>query len=497
VGLAPRVGSIPTFGIDGKYGSKLKAPSNLSILAPLRADAPFWPSLRRTCNRVTEEEAQVNKLGFLLLVATGAGVLAFAAAGCGGGGGGGGGGGATALPAASCGAIRYGGSGKPDILIASDLPLQGSNRSLTTEMADAVEFILKQHDYKAGGKSIGYQSCDDSTAQAGSWDSAKCSANARSYANNEAVVGIVGTFNSGCAKLEIPVANRAPNGPLAYVSPANTYPGLTISGPGTESGEPDNYYPTGVRNYARVVWNDQFQGAADAEFAKSLGLKKVYVLTDKETYGNGIATLFQTYAKKLGITTLPGSQEAWDKKASSYDAVASKIKTSGADAVFLGGIVCNNGGKLVKDLRTALGAGVTIFGPDGWTPISATIDGAGQASEGMYITQPGIPSDQLKGAGKKFVADFTTQIGHAPDPYTNYAAEAAEVLLGAIDDAKGNRADVASKLFNRDVTNGILGDFKIDENGDTTLGTVSVWQIKNQKPEFVKLITPELSFVKG
>ena len=199
----------------------------------------------------------MNRFRFLLVAAVGAGVLAFAAAGCGGDSGGGGGGEATALPSASCGAIRYGGDGTPDVLIASDLPLQGANRSLTTEMAQAVEFVLEQADYKAGGKTVGYQSCDDSTAQAGSWDSAKCSSNARSYANNESVIGVVGTFNSGCAKLEIPVANRAPNGPLAYVSPANTYPGLTISGPGTEAGEPDNYYPSGERNYARVVWNDQ------------------------------------------------------------------------------------------------------------------------------------------------------------------------------------------------------------------------------------------------
>jgi branched-chain amino acid transport system substrate-binding protein len=440
----------------------------------------------------------VNKMRFFLLAVTGAGVLAFAAAGCGGGGDGGGGGGeASALPAASCGAIRYEGEGDPDILIASDLPLQGANRALTTEMADAIEFILRNRDWKAGGKNIGFQSCDDSTAQTGSWDSAKCSANARSYANNESVVGVVGTFNSGCAKLEIPVANRAPNGPLAYVSPANTYPGLTISGPGTESGEPDNYYPSGERNYARVVWNDQFQGAADAQFAQTLGLKNVYVLTDKETYGNGIATLFQTYAKKLGIATLPSRPQAWDKNASSYDAIASKIKSSGADSVFLGGIICNNGGKLIKDLRTALGADVTIFGPDGWTPISATIEGAGGSAEGMYITQPGIPSDQLKGAGKKFVDDFTAEIGHAPDPYTSYAAQAAEVLLKAIDAANGERADVATNLFNLDVKDGILGNFKIDENGDTTLGTVSVWQVKNGEPVFVKLITPELSFVKG
>jgi branched-chain amino acid transport system substrate-binding protein len=281
------------------------------------------------------------------------------------------------------------------------------------------------------------------------------------------------------------------------VSPANTYPGLTIGGPGTESGEPDNYYPTGKRNYARVVWNDQFQGAAGAQLAQQLGLKKVYVLTDKETYGNGIANLFVNYAKKLNIATLPSRPEAWDKNASSYEAIASRIKASGADSVFLGGIVCNNGGKLIKDLRAGLGPNVQIFGPDGWTPISATIQGAGQASEGMYITQPGLPADQLKGEGKTFVDEFTAEIGTAPNPYTAYAAQAAVILLDSIADSDGSRAQVSEGLFNRDVKDGILGDFRIDENGDTTLGIVSVYQIKNQKETFVKTITPELSFVKG
>jgi branched-chain amino acid transport system substrate-binding protein len=438
----------------------------------------------------------VRKGGMWFLLAFVFGALAFAAAGCGGDDDGGGGG-VEALPSASCGAIRYEGDGDPDYLIASDLPLQGANRALTTQMADAIEFILKQQDWKAGDYKIGYQSCDDSTAQAGSWDSAKCSSNARAYANNEDVIGIVGTFNSGCAKLEIPVNNRAPDGPLAMVSPANTYPGLTIGGPGTESGEPDNYYPTGKRNYARVVWNDQFQGAAGAQLAQQLGLKNVYVLTDKETYGNGIANLFINYAKKLNIATLPSRPEAWDKNASSYEAIASRIKASGADSVFLGGIVCNNGGKLIKDLRAGLGPNVQIFGPDGWTPISATIQGAGQASEGMYITQPGLPADQLKGEGKKFVDEFTAEIGTAPNPYTAYAAQAAVILLDSIADSDGSRAQVSEGLFNRDVKDGILGNFKIDENGDTTLGIVSVYQIKNQKETFVKTITPELSFVKG
>ena len=112
---------------------------------------------------------------------------------------------------------------------------------------------------------------------------------------------MIGTFNSGCAEIEIPVLNRAPNGPIAMVSPANTYVGLTHGGPGTVAGEPGKYYPTGKRNYARVVAADDYQGAADALLAQSLGVKKVFILNDKEAYGLGVATNFRNAAKKLGI----------------------------------------------------------------------------------------------------------------------------------------------------------------------------------------------------
>ncbi|MDX6505038.1 MAG: branched-chain amino acid transport system substrate-binding protein [Gaiellaceae bacterium] len=404
--------------------------------------------------------------------------------------------GATPLPSSACGPLQYKGSGSPDKIIVSDLPLQGANRALTTEMATAVQFILAQRGWKAGKFKIGFQSCDDSTASAGSWDSAKCTSNARAYANNKDMIGLVGTFNSGCAKLEIPILNRASGGPIPMVSPSNTYPGLTVGGPGTSKGEPGVYYPTGKRNYARVVWSDRFQGAANAVFAKEKGVKKVFILNDKETYGIGIATLFKRAAGKVGGIKVVGFQ-AWDKGATSYESLASKIKGSGADSVFLGGIVCNNGGKLLKDLRKVLGAKFGIFGPDGWTPIDdATIKLAGPAANGMYISQPGIPISKLSGAGKKWAAAFAkSRGGKQPDPYTAYAAQAAEVLLTAIASSDGSRASASSKLFGTTITNGILGNFKIDKNGDTTLGTVTFWVVKNGKSVLVKTITPKLSLV--
>ena len=403
----------------------------------------------------------------------------------------------TALPSSSCGKLQYGGSGSPQFIMASDLPLQGANRALTLEMNKAIAYLLGQQGWKAGKYTIGFQQCDDATAQTGSWDSAKCTANASAYAANKDVIGIIGTFNSGCAKLEIPINNRATGGSIAMVSPSNTYPGLTVGGPGTAPGEPGVYYPTKKRNYARVVWTDQFQGAADALFYKNnMKLSSVYILTDKETYGQGIATLFQRGAKKLGLS-IKGFK-GWDKTATSYESIATAIKQSGAQGVFLGGIVCNNGGKLIKDLRAVLGKSFPILLPDGWTPFSATGETSGNASDGAFISYPGIPVKQLKGAGAKFVTGFTkANGGKLPDPYTTYAAQAAQVLLGAIAKSNGTRSSVTSGIFGLKVTGGILGNFSIDKNGDTTAGTVSFGRMKGKDATFVTLLTPDLKFVKG
>ena len=399
---------------------------------------------------------------------------------------------ATPLPSSSCSKAS---NGSGQYLIASDLPLQGAGRTQTVEMTKAINYILKSHGYKAGKYSLGYQSCDDSTAQAGKWDSGKCSANANAYASNKAVVGVIGTFNSGCAEIEIPILNRAAGGQVAMVSPANTYVGLTHGGPGTAPGEPNKYYPTGKRNYIRVVAADDFQGAADAMLAKQLGIKKIFILNDKEAYGLGVATNFKNAAVKLGLKV--AGFTAWDGKASSYEALAVKIKSSGAQGVFLGGLICENGGKLIKDLRAGIPASTKILVPDGFTPVSAVVDGAGAAAEGIFVSVAGLPNTQLKSAGKAFLSGFGKTIGgKQPDPYSVYAAQAAEVLVTAIAGSDGTRSSVTANLFKTKVTNGILGSFTINKNGDTSSNPVSIYKIKGGKSTTFKVITPPTSLVK-
>jgi branched-chain amino acid transport system substrate-binding protein len=388
--------------------------------------------------------------------------------------------GAQVLPSSACGPVFYKGSGKPQYLIASDLPLQGAGRAQLIAMQKAIQFVLdKQYHFKAGQYSIGYQGCDDSTAQTGAWDAAKCTSNARAYAADKSVLGILGTFNSGCAKLEIPLANRAPGGPLGMLSVANTAVELTHTAAWTAPGEPGVYYPSGKRNYVRVSASDDYQGPAAADLLLSRAFKlaqgkkfapitNVYVLHDNQTFGKGVANGFKLRAEKEGIKVL--GFEPWDPKATSYESIAQHVKASGALAVYLGGIVCNNGAKLIKDLRAVLGPDVVFVGPDGWTPYSATL-AAGSAAQGMYISYAGLPLEKLGPTGKKFIADFSKflklKTGELPPPYSVYQAQGVQVMLEAIKRSNGTRASVTSQLFKTKVVNGIMGTFHFDKNGDT------------------------------
>jgi branched-chain amino acid transport system substrate-binding protein len=336
-------------------------------------------------------------------------------------------------------------------------------------MVAAIRYALDQADWKAGDYNIGYQVCDDATAQAAKWDSGKCSQNANAYAANDKVIGVIGTFNSGCAAIEIPVLNQAPDGGIGMVSPANTYPCLTVNLPGgCDSTEPDKYYPSGTRNYIRVVAHDAYQGAAAAEFMQSLGVKSVYILNDKEAYGLGIATTTRKASEFLGIKV--AGFEAWDPKATSYTSQMQKIKSSGADAVFLGGLIDENGAQVIKDKVAVLGpndGAVKLLAPDGFTQQS-TIDESGTAAKGMFMSIAGVPIDTFKGAALDFIDGLQKGPlqGEAIDPYAIYGGQAAQVLLDAIAASDGSRSDVIKQLFATNVQNGLLGSFKIDQNGD-------------------------------
>jgi branched-chain amino acid transport system substrate-binding protein len=386
----------------------------------------------------------------------------------------------SALPSSSCGPLVYKGSGSPQYIIASDLPLQGAIRKQTVEISRAMIWALQQKGWKAGNATIGFQSCDDSTAQSGGWDTAKCATNARLYATNASVMAVVGTFNSGCAKIEVPILNRAHPGPVLEVSPANTNVGLTKK---WDPGEPQKYYPTGVRNYARVVATDDVQGPADAMWSKAKGYTKVFVLNDKQTYGFGVATTYKKAAAKLGIKVV--GFQGWDAKASSYEALANAIKASGAQAVFLGGIACNNGAKLMQDIKS-VDPKIQLQTPDGFSDPNAN----GAVANGAFISVAGQPPKALTGYGKTFVKSFGKSIGTLPNPYAAYGAQAMFVALQAVAAHPGDRAAITKSVFGLRITGGVLGNFTINNAGDTDALAITIYRQAGKNLIPLKTLVP-------
>ena len=202
----------------------------------------------------------------------------------------------AALALAACGSSSSGsggGGGGKTVTVATDLPLQGQSKDASDATNQAVQLYLDQQGGKAGNFTVKIKTYDDSTAAKGSWDDGACTKNANDHVSNADEVAVLGTYNSGCAKIELPILNQDPNGPMLMVSHANTNPGLTKA---WDQGEPAKYYPTGTRNYARVIATDDFQGAAAAKYLADKGIKSVYVLNDNQTYGQGVAKAFAAQA---------------------------------------------------------------------------------------------------------------------------------------------------------------------------------------------------------
>jgi branched-chain amino acid transport system substrate-binding protein len=345
-------------------------------------------------------------------------------------------------------------------------------------MAHAIAFVLRERGFRAGPYRVAYQSCDDSIATTGLYDEAKCASNARAYAENPDVIGVVGTFNSACAVVVVPELNRAPDGPLAMVSPFNSFVGLTRQGPGVDPSLPTALYPTGVRNYVRVFPTDDLEGAALALLARDRGRRRVFVLDDGDP-GFGVlqATTFESAARRVGLDVV--GRASWDPRADEYKALARRIATSGATAVYLGGLIDTNAGGVIRDLRGHLSDEVDLLGPSGLTPVPLLVRKSGGAARGMYLSIAGVLSERLPPVAVRWARRFgATQRGAPVEPSAVYAAQATEVLLDALARSDGTRRSVVEELFRTRVVDGLLGTFGFDANGDVSESPMTIVQVR-------------------
>jgi branched-chain amino acid transport system substrate-binding protein len=375
---------------------------------------------------------------------------------------------------------------KGKLRIYTSWPMQGAMIPEGTGMKNGVDMAVAE----AGGVVAGYCleviNLDDASPQTGKWDGAVEAENANKAVADPLAILYIGTYNSGAAKVSIPINNRAK---MAQITPANTYPGLTKK-KGAAPGEPEIYRPGGFVNYFRVVPADDIQGAVGAKWAKQRGAKKIYVINDQELYGKGIADVFEASAKKLGLQVV--ANEGIDWKQSDQKPVLTKVRASGADLVYQAAVI-ETGAQLVirqmKDLGLVAARGVKYMGPDGLYEDellkAATCDAV--MAVDFRMTYASLPFEKMKGIGATTYENYKKKFGKEPTGYALYSAEAARVGLDGIkraaaqiDKAKDiteKREAVRQAIASTKNFDGINGKFSLDENGDTTIETMSGFKV--------------------
>lgn len=376
---------------------------------------------------------------------------------------------------------------KGTINLYSSWPMSAASEQIGGDSAAAVQLAVDIWGGAAGGFAINYTPLDDGVAaNNGAWDGAVEAENCAQVINDPDAVAYIATYNTGAAEVAIPIMNEAGMG---MISPANTGVLLTRSDETTPEGYPDVLYPTGKRNYMRVVPADDLQGSAGANYAiNDLGRSRAFVLHDNQTYGRGVALSFQNAFEELGGEVL--GSEAFDPNAPEYQALMTRIASLGVDILYLGAIVNLNGSKLLQDMRTVMPADeVTFMGPDGLIN-QAFVDGAGDAAEGALITFGGRPASALEGPGATWAQMMQESVGREPDAYSAYSFEAAVVVLQAIDQVgEKDRAAILDAMMGTKDFRGLINTWGFTETGDKDNPTLSVNEVQGGVITFVQDIT--------
>ena len=373
------------------------------------------------------------------------------------------------------------------LTIYSSLPLQGTSRGQSEAVINGERLALEEVGGKVGNFTIKYVSLDDSTAQnPGTADEGKTAQNARQAVRDKSTIFYLGEFNSGGTKVSLPILNKAN---IPQISPSNTYIGLTTDEPGSEPGEPEKYYPTGKRTYARVVPRDKIQGAALATTMQQDGCKTATLWNDKSTYGAGLARNIKQSAEAAGLKI--ENEQGTDKNAANYRSIASKIES---DCFVFAGVTGENGVQVYKDVAAAA-PNAKLYGPDGVAEEAFTNPKEGgipaSVAPRVKITVATLGIKDLPSAAdtlEKFKAKYKVK---SVDPYAIYGYETMALALDVLEragDKANDRDEVIKQLLSTKDRESVLGTYSIDENGDTSLTDYGLYNIKDGLPNYVKKI---------
>lgn len=351
--------------------------------------------------------------------------------------------------------------------IYSSVPLSGRSGAEAESAVNGMVLALEQADGRAGEREITFVSLDSATAESGIAQPDLVRRNAQRAANDPNALAYLGEQGSGSSQLSVPITNAAG---LLQVSATNTYVGLT-TGEGAQPGEPQRYFPSGKRTFARVVPNDSVQARAQVKYQSEAGCRTLTLVDDGSTYGRGLAALVARAAPGAGLQV--GRRLRLDPRTNDAARVGAQAAAAGADCMFFGGTAENDAAALFSGAHQA-SPDMRLFGPDAVAESDFAEALPGTAEAVTYLTTPTLDPSLYNDAGREFHRVYQARFGGLPEPSAIFAYVAMQSVLRAIDAAgeRGNqRGAVVDAYFGLRNVDSPVGRFSIDPNGDTTLST--------------------------
>jgi branched-chain amino acid transport system substrate-binding protein len=371
------------------------------------------------------------------------------------------------------------------IKIGIDLPVSGGDAAQGIPTQNGATLAVEEANARHAFGAFTVQTYPLDDAVQGAHDPAQGAQNVKQFVADASVLAMFGPFNSSVAKAEIPISNDAG---LVMIAASTTNPGLTKgdAAKALRISHPD------VNTFFRVCTTDDRQGAVGAKYARKLGFKKVFIVDDNETYGKGLADVFDADFQKDGGTVL--GHEHLTKGQTDFKALLTKAESLGPDLIFYGGTTVTGGGLLRKQMGDSALKSVAFFGGDGISD-STFLTTAGAMATNVYYTVAAPDTKNLPSA-QAFIAAYKKRFGTDVGAYSASAFAATEVEIAAIEKALkssgGKMPTRADVLKNVAATKGLdtpIGKIGFDANGDTTAGILSVYKITAGKSEYLDQVT--------
>lgn len=336
-------------------------------------------------------------------------------------------------------AVVMSGAAQAQVKFAVAGPLTGSNAAFGAQLKNGFEQAVA--DINAAGGILGQKIASQVGDDVGDPKQGVSIANKFSA---EGVKFVVGHFNSG---VTMPSSEVYQENGILSITPASTNPRVT---------------ERGMWNVFRTCGRDDQQGAVAGDYIiKNFKDKKVAVVHDKTTYGQGLADETRKTMNKGGVKeVLYEGINIGDKD---FSALVSKIKAAGADLVYWGGLH-TEGGLLVRQMRDQ-GVKAVLMGADGITSDEfASIGGPGV--EGTLMTF--APDPRKRPDAKEIIEKFRAK-KFEPEAYTLYSYASVQIIQQAAEAAKSlDPKKVAAQIKSGQKFKTVLGELSFDKKGDIT-----------------------------